>query len=582
MAQYTVQSPDGRQITLEGDTPPTENDLDRVFSSLPPKENIDVATNKPMEGSKEANGVYQGPSLISRIPAANREALRSIGTGKNFLDSYMQGLDNPSKSETFQDQLLRTGIIPNQNGTTSTLNSFLGGVAGQMADMATSPISAIAMATGDFPLKQAGSAIKSVATTSAKPAIQELSQLGAMAKNAVMSKFAGFQKPSIPEIESMIGQASDESKGMQAVINRGQVADETATNAKYLAQKNNLNSAIQQVSKQDIPKAADAATVATREAYPTWARDISNRYGEAYQAAIKGQKIGTQKLYDALGEVVNESGILAKPEAQLSSSERAIYNYWKNVEGQLPGVKDSEVVFSPTEGPIHKTVTTGQQELDLTKVDSDLQRILNAQKGKQYGPGEHILTIAREKMANAIGDISPEVKLVRAKFKPELQMKNEAYKIFQPFSRSGEYDTTAGTNLLSRYANTFSGGKMNPDELRLINSMKQKFGKDFFGNLESLGNTKNQMVNQLKGLGVSQQDELNAIQIMHDEARARDMMDTQNHMSLLDAMLQNANKDKAIGDFVGLIGKTAAVSGVGAATAGAVYKGAELAGKALG
>lgn len=35
MPQYAVQSPDGRTVTLEGDSPPSESDLDEIFSSLP-------------------------------------------------------------------------------------------------------------------------------------------------------------------------------------------------------------------------------------------------------------------------------------------------------------------------------------------------------------------------------------------------------------------------------------------------------------------------------------------------------------------------------------------------------------------
>ena len=37
MPRYQVTAPDGRTVTLEGDTPPTDADLDGIFSSLPPK-----------------------------------------------------------------------------------------------------------------------------------------------------------------------------------------------------------------------------------------------------------------------------------------------------------------------------------------------------------------------------------------------------------------------------------------------------------------------------------------------------------------------------------------------------------------
>jgi len=36
MPRYTLQDKFGRKVTLEGDTPPTETDLDQIFSTLPP------------------------------------------------------------------------------------------------------------------------------------------------------------------------------------------------------------------------------------------------------------------------------------------------------------------------------------------------------------------------------------------------------------------------------------------------------------------------------------------------------------------------------------------------------------------
>ena len=38
MPRYTIQAPDGRTVTLEGDSPPTEADLDGIFANLPAQE----------------------------------------------------------------------------------------------------------------------------------------------------------------------------------------------------------------------------------------------------------------------------------------------------------------------------------------------------------------------------------------------------------------------------------------------------------------------------------------------------------------------------------------------------------------
>jgi hypothetical protein len=46
MAKYHVEAPDGRKVTLEGDTPPTDADLDEIFKSLP------AALDKPIGGEQ--------------------------------------------------------------------------------------------------------------------------------------------------------------------------------------------------------------------------------------------------------------------------------------------------------------------------------------------------------------------------------------------------------------------------------------------------------------------------------------------------------------------------------------------------
>ncbi len=41
MPRYQVTAPDGRVVTLEGDSPPTDADLDEIFASLPPAQTAD-------------------------------------------------------------------------------------------------------------------------------------------------------------------------------------------------------------------------------------------------------------------------------------------------------------------------------------------------------------------------------------------------------------------------------------------------------------------------------------------------------------------------------------------------------------
>lgn len=62
MPRYKVQAPDGRTVTLEGDTPPTEADLDQVFASIPSNGNQAQTQSKPTEPiqSNESLGIKDG------------------------------------------------------------------------------------------------------------------------------------------------------------------------------------------------------------------------------------------------------------------------------------------------------------------------------------------------------------------------------------------------------------------------------------------------------------------------------------------------------------------------------------------
>lgn len=74
MPTYKVKGPDGRTVTLRGDTPPTEADLDGIFASLPPIKKPEVKRTGLMGGE-----VFGGlPSLVGGAKNAE-DSLPMVG-----------------------------------------------------------------------------------------------------------------------------------------------------------------------------------------------------------------------------------------------------------------------------------------------------------------------------------------------------------------------------------------------------------------------------------------------------------------------------------------------------------------------
>ena len=480
---------------------------------------------KGIEGIRDKMGVYSGPSLIERAPAANREAIRSAGRGEDVVEGYMRGMEHPSESETFQDQLIRetNDALPQNSGLlVRFLAGLPGSAAGKMADIFTNPVETLLTAAGDIRLGTAARAVKNVASETGD------------ALKGLLSPKGDLMKPPVKEVENMIAQAGKEAQGMHAVIDRSQGAQVAEVKAKYTGLRNGLKQKLDIFlgkaeplgTEETIPQLADKATTANRENYLKLSQSISESFGEAYSKALpKDAVITTEEAANILSDALGNGGLFQKPEAAMSVSEKAVMKYYENLKELASGSKDASPVL----------------EINAQKFDRDIQQILQSRAGKKYGSGEHILSLVRESIADSpFAEKYPDLKVVRSKFKPVLQMKNEAFNIFQPFNRSGDFDTTRGINFFSRYVN----GGLKPDEMRFMSRMKEMFGDDVFKALDEAKVTKENMLSQLSELDQQELGEVAGIQTAHDMSRAKTDMESENHLSLLDAMLERAQSDE--------------------------------------
>lgn len=138
MARYTVEAPDGRRVTIEGDSQPTESDLEDIFSSLP-KSNQDAQDPTLPNSSQVDNAVAGREDLLSQVMAnaGNNAKLvaNPIETGKNALgllggvaQRAEAAIANPAgdmQKGNFQPQTLLDSVV----------NGLKGKVLGQFGDL---------------------------------------------------------------------------------------------------------------------------------------------------------------------------------------------------------------------------------------------------------------------------------------------------------------------------------------------------------------------------------------------------------------------------------------------------------------
>lgn len=154
MATYKIKAPDGRTISLTGDAPPTEQELDQVFSSIGGAEKGKQEASDPLKTYKTENVGDAFNNIFVRPGAGVRNVLRG--------GSYMQGFDDPNSVQTFQNQALdnfyRSGFLSEH----PMLKEALGvGVSagGLAADIATNPADVLGMLLGKAPIKGTGTTL---------------------------------------------------------------------------------------------------------------------------------------------------------------------------------------------------------------------------------------------------------------------------------------------------------------------------------------------------------------------------------------------------------------------------------------
>jgi len=118
MPTYKVKGPDGRTVTLRGETPPTEDDLDEIFANLPPIEKTQQVEIPAYGGSKAfkkfgvagPTGYFSEPGSEDILPAMGQAIGGSIPGINTFGSSVAGSMSGEAGRQSIK--ALRRGKIP--------------------------------------------------------------------------------------------------------------------------------------------------------------------------------------------------------------------------------------------------------------------------------------------------------------------------------------------------------------------------------------------------------------------------------------------------------------------------------------
>ncbi len=521
MAQYTVEAPDGRQVTIEGDSAPTEQDLQQVFDSLPnAQESVSSGDNQTTADSSVQsqfkgtgnptidNLIQQG--AIDPLNEVKRGFLRggaSAATPLSMLLGAAQVPDQynlPNQSRKLWDQKAENIPQSNMNPVAKLLYNGIGELPGQIAAWEQ---------TGGPVLKGIGatygagkSALSSLMESKSAPLQAQKALLDSQVKNNLALN--DIQATSI---------ASDMTSKMAE---------------KKLA----VGQQIKNIT-ENIKTASDQATKNARSTVLDYWNELKTNFGKDYAEAGKGLKITPEKELQALNNAANDAGIYGKIESgtPLSEADKKI----------LSLIEDSQKRYSSDLNVARP----------LSEFDSDINSLIN-----EHG-GDHAVTSIRKNVA----DLLDEFKTVRAKYREPYQLKNEMFKIFQPFNKSGSFDTTSGTNLLTRVFNS----KANPDEIRLVDALSKR-DPALFSNLSTLKTSRDSLISGLQDTQANHVKELSNLAQDAQTATEDALVEHKIQSDLLDSLITKAKSQDAKNLLIGSLMQSAAKGASTAIGAGGV------------
>lgn len=228
-----------------------------------------------------------------------------------------------------------------------------------------------------------------------------------------------------------------------------------------------VNSSIQEIDSK-ATNAARNLTLKSREIFPSYAKKVSDEYGQEITKAGAGVEIPFNDLKQSIGNSM-QRGYLKTLFDKMTFAPESLSSEDKKVLSYVQRIREME----------------GVDRIPLLSLDKEIQGIVG-KPGKQYSSAQRSLTELRRIFVDAAGDANKELSLVKAKFRPKLQFKDKLFEIADPFNPQGPLDTSKGTSYFKKIVD----GDITQDDVDFGNLFDKEIGSGFTDEIKDLSSKK--------------------------------------------------------------------------------------------
>lgn len=406
MSVYKVKSPDGRTVTLRGNSPPTDSDLDKIFSSLPPSEtqpkapenkpaNMMRAIAGPMSRGVEAvqSGItlQDAPHVLAKMGSDYLSGVPEI-VAKNPLAAFMQVGSGIKSRSMFPEAKTKAG---------EELGRDLGVVSGFL------PTSLPARA-----LSSAAKATKSGIMRAVEVGAKEIPPNLQMVKRAGLKQFAS-RGGVIGKLENVTSRMAQKEAG--------------ALKESVLNESRSMSQALNASSREEALQA--------QKLLPKYYKKHFDAYEKGMESVIakENPRAPRNEISRALEDSLNELGLRGEHARPPSSPSES---FLLDLATDYADIRRAKEIV-PTE-----------KIIEISKaVKNSLPKGVSS--GKQlYGSGEHAVSVFKENYGKILSKYAKGLNKINSEYAPFFKLKRASNEIFKPYA--GEYGTKGAESFLKR------------------------------------------------------------------------------------------------------------------------------------
>lgn len=471
MPTYTITDPNtGRKVKLTGDSEPTEQELNDIFSSP------EMVKEEPAQKMEEAKPFLGSQTLgnIGMTMDAAGASVRSALQGKG----YAEGAINPSKVRKFQD-IASEQFYKNVPLTTSpAINTILGmpaSAVGLAADIVTNPADVLmGIAPALKPIQALG---KSIAGTKAAQTVGSAATAKITPFKWVKDAFGGIKKAQASALESEKNVLKEVADKVGVIKSKGSRMKEISSSLsrKYKesadAEVDSIAKALEYAEQSYSGKIADTSFTKSAE--------IRKELPKLFKAKSEEYGIGRNKI-------LSENPATATKSEVIPSIEESLLNHG------ILGTDDSGKIMVRRSAASKGEKSILDEYLRLRQLPDDAvinaselvtsQDLIRPKFGKTWTPSDHLQAEVSEGISDILSVKIPKLAEYRKNYAPFLEWKKEAIKQFQPFA--GKFANKKGTQILSKYADVDK--TLTKDEASVMSILEQQSGKDFTSQLKGI------------------------------------------------------------------------------------------------